>query len=80
MPSPDDAARALPGIPEAREVVLRDTGHMLRFTHPVSYAEVIRDFLHEITPRWQLPESERPIAEEVYQRTRAVAEHEPLSP
>jgi pimeloyl-ACP methyl ester carboxylesterase len=66
----EDAARELrEGIPDAREVVLQDTGHMLRFTHPVGYAEAIRAFLHEITPRWQLEESERPIAEEVYRRT-----------
>lgn len=39
------------GIPDAREVVLPDTGHMFRFTHPLTYATAIRDFLarHDLT-------------------------------
>jgi len=37
----------LDGIPEAREVVLERTGHMLRFSHPITYAETARAFLDE---------------------------------
>ncbi len=33
------------GIPDATEIVLPDTGHMFRFSHPVTYAAAIRDFL-----------------------------------
>lgn len=33
------------GIPDATEVVLPRTGHMFRFTHPVTYATAIRSFL-----------------------------------
>lgn len=33
------------GIPNATEVVIPRTGHMFRFTHPVTYARAIRDFL-----------------------------------
>jgi pimeloyl-ACP methyl ester carboxylesterase len=59
------------GIPDAREVVLEGTGHMLRFTHPAAYAEAVRHFLYkEVLPRWQLPESAVPLAEEVYLRAR----------
>jgi pimeloyl-ACP methyl ester carboxylesterase len=35
----------LDGIADAHEVVLEDTGHMLRFSHPTRYATVIRDFM-----------------------------------
>ncbi|MBO3459174.1 alpha/beta hydrolase [Aetokthonos hydrillicola Thurmond2011] len=42
----EDAARQLvKGIPEAVEVVIPNTGHMFRFTHPVTYANVIKEFL-----------------------------------
>lgn len=42
----EQAARVmLDGIPDATEVVLPDTGHMFRFSHPVTYATAIRDFL-----------------------------------
>lgn len=41
------------GIPDATEVVLARTGHMFRFTHPVTYAAAIRDFL---TARTTAPE------------------------
>ncbi|MBW4474656.1 MAG: alpha/beta hydrolase [Stenomitos rutilans HA7619-LM2] len=41
-----DAARQLvEGIPEATELILPHTGHMFRFTHPVTYATAIQDFL-----------------------------------
>lgn len=41
-----DASKAmLAGIPDAREVTLRRTGHMFRFSHPVTYATAVRDFL-----------------------------------
>ncbi|MFJ9447407.1 alpha/beta fold hydrolase [Kitasatospora sp. NPDC101235] len=33
------------GIPDAREVVLPRTGHMFRFSHPVTYAAAVKDFL-----------------------------------
>ncbi|MFJ9846774.1 alpha/beta fold hydrolase [Kitasatospora sp. NPDC101155] len=35
----------LAGIPDAREVVLPRTGHMFRFSHPVTYAAAVNDFL-----------------------------------
>jgi pimeloyl-ACP methyl ester carboxylesterase len=35
----------LAGIPDAREVVLPHTGHMFRFSHPVTYADAVKDFL-----------------------------------
>lgn len=42
----ENAARLmLEGIPDTTEVILPNTGHMFRFTHPVTYAEAIRDFL-----------------------------------
>lgn len=47
-----DAAATLVGaIPDATEVVLPDTGHMFRFTHPTTYASAIRTFLdrHHLT-------------------------------
>jgi len=41
-----NAARQLvEGIPDATEVILPNTGHMFRFTHPVTYANTIREFL-----------------------------------
>jgi pimeloyl-ACP methyl ester carboxylesterase len=42
----EDASKVmLAGIPDAREVVLPRTGHMFRFSHPVSYAAAVKDFL-----------------------------------
>lgn len=42
----ENAARLmLEGIPDAIEVILPNTGHMFRFTHPVTYAEAVREFL-----------------------------------
>jgi pimeloyl-ACP methyl ester carboxylesterase len=38
------------GIPDVREVVLPRTGHMFRFTHPVSYAAAVTDFLAVALP------------------------------
>ncbi|GAA2977639.1 alpha/beta hydrolase [Streptomyces lactacystinicus] len=35
----------LAGIPDAREVVLPRTGHMFRFSHPVTYAAAVENFL-----------------------------------
>jgi hypothetical protein len=35
----------LDGIPDVREVVLKRTGHMLRYSHPVTYAETVLTFL-----------------------------------
>ncbi|WP_067667462.1 alpha/beta fold hydrolase [Nocardia miyunensis] len=35
------------GIPDSREVVLPRTGHMFRFSHPATYAGVVRTFLAE---------------------------------
>lgn len=48
---PDAARQLRDGIATATEVVLPKTGHMFRFTHPVTYATAIRDFLdqHDIT-------------------------------
>lgn len=42
----ENAARQLvKGIPDATEVILPHTGHMFRFTHPVTYANAIQEFL-----------------------------------
>ncbi len=48
---PDAAAHLVGAIPDATEVVLPDTGHMFRFTHPTAYASAIRAFLdrHHLT-------------------------------
>lgn len=35
----------LEGIPDATEIILERTGHMLRFSHPITYANAIRDFI-----------------------------------
>jgi pimeloyl-ACP methyl ester carboxylesterase len=43
----------LAGIPDAREVVLARTGHMFRFTHPVTYAAAVKDFLAAALPATQ---------------------------
>jgi len=41
-----DAAHTIRhGIPDATEVVLRNTGHMLRFSHPTRYASAIHAYL-----------------------------------
>ncbi len=39
------------GIPGAREVVLDRTGHMFRFSHPVTYARAVEDFLTQSVDR-----------------------------
>jgi hypothetical protein len=41
----DAVAEMLNGIRDVREMVLDGTVHMLRFTHPVTYANAIRVFL-----------------------------------
>lgn len=42
----------LDGIPNAKEVVLPRTGHMFRFSHPVTYSREIRSFLEKVaSPR-----------------------------
>jgi len=41
----DAASEMLAGIRDSREIVLDRTGHMFRFTHPVTYATAIRGFL-----------------------------------
>jgi hypothetical protein len=38
----------LNGIPDAREIVLPETGHMFRYSHPETYASCIEDFLQEV--------------------------------
>jgi pimeloyl-ACP methyl ester carboxylesterase len=42
------AGEMLSGIADSREVVLQRTGHMLRYSHPVTYAKTIRKFLEEV--------------------------------
>ena len=42
---PDAAAVMLDGIPDANEAVLDRTGHMFRFTHPHTYADVVESFI-----------------------------------
>lgn len=45
----EQAARELcEGLPNAREVVLPETGHMFRFTHPSLYGKTITDFLQDL--------------------------------
>jgi hypothetical protein len=34
-------------IPDAREVVVERTGHMLRYSHPVTYGAPVRAFLED---------------------------------
>lgn len=42
----EEAAKVLvEAIPLASEVVLERTGHMFRFSHPVTYAAAVRDFI-----------------------------------
>jgi pimeloyl-ACP methyl ester carboxylesterase len=41
------AQQMLEGIPGATEIVLQNTGHMFRFSHPVTYANAIKQFLQE---------------------------------
>jgi pimeloyl-ACP methyl ester carboxylesterase len=44
-----EAARELcQGLPNAREVVLPNTGHMFRFTHPSLYGQTILEFLQDL--------------------------------
>jgi pimeloyl-ACP methyl ester carboxylesterase len=44
-----EAARELcAGVPHAREVVLPNTGHMFRFTHPTLYGRTITEFLEPL--------------------------------
>jgi pimeloyl-ACP methyl ester carboxylesterase len=43
----DAAKEMLEGIPDSREVVIERTGHMLRYSHPVTYAKKIRTFLED---------------------------------
>lgn len=46
----DAAAILRRGVPDAVEHVVPRTGHMLRFTHPVTYAEQIATFLRTRLP------------------------------
>lgn len=41
------AKEMLAGIPDVREVVLPNTGHMFRFTHPSLYGHTIVDFIDD---------------------------------
>jgi pimeloyl-ACP methyl ester carboxylesterase len=41
------AVEMLQGIPDSREVVVERTGHMLRYSHPVTYSKTVRAFLVE---------------------------------
>lgn len=46
----EEAAQQLVrGIPDAFEVILPNTGHMFRFTHPVTYAKAIKQFLESLS-------------------------------
>jgi pimeloyl-ACP methyl ester carboxylesterase len=47
---PEAARELLDGIPDAREIVIPETGHMFRFTHPETYAEQVREFLDACVP------------------------------
>jgi len=37
----------LQGIPDSGKVVVERTGHMLRYSHPVTYSKTVRAFLVE---------------------------------
>lgn len=41
------ARQMLEGIPNVKEVVLGRTGHMFRFSHPVTYAQTIEKCIRE---------------------------------
>jgi pimeloyl-ACP methyl ester carboxylesterase len=41
------AGEMLDGIRDAREVVLKRTGHMLRYSHPVTYSRTVLTFLEQ---------------------------------
>lgn len=41
------ARQMLDGIPDATELILEDTGHMFRYSHPIAYAEAIERFLKQ---------------------------------
>jgi pimeloyl-ACP methyl ester carboxylesterase len=43
----DAAKEMLAGIPDARELVLANTGHMFRFTHPELYGHTIAAFIDD---------------------------------
>jgi len=43
----DASRRLLDGIPDAQEVVVPRSGHMFRFSHPVTYANAVERFLRE---------------------------------
>lgn len=46
----EEAAQQLvKGIPSAFEVILPNTGHMFRFTHPITYANAIKQFLETLS-------------------------------
>jgi len=47
-PCGDAPTAMLPGIPDAREVTLPRTGHMVRFSRLVTCAAAVRDFLAAI--------------------------------
>ncbi len=52
----EDAAKVmLAGISDAHEVVLDGTGHMFRFSHPVTYADAVHDFLEARVVRRTAP-------------------------
>jgi pimeloyl-ACP methyl ester carboxylesterase len=42
------ARRMLEAIPNVRETILPRTGHMFRFSHPVTYAQVVENFIREV--------------------------------
>jgi pimeloyl-ACP methyl ester carboxylesterase len=48
------AEEMLAGIPGAREVVLPNTGHMFRFTHPSLYGHTIAEFIDDATTAGQV--------------------------
>lgn len=41
----DAAQTIVAGIPDAKEVMLEETGHMFRFSHPKTYANAVREFV-----------------------------------
>jgi pimeloyl-ACP methyl ester carboxylesterase len=53
------AKQMLDGISDSQEVILHNTGHMFRFSHPITYSQTINSFLDE-----KLPADIRPTVEE----------------
>ena len=60
---PEAAGEMVEGIPDAQEVVLEGTGHLLRFTHEHDYAVAVNDFLSsKVETKWTLRRALRSVS------------------